>query len=169
MLLSKRKSKKLASDIAAKYRGKMQKCNATFGAFSTCHYEVKFKYKDMRLEIYPFVPYCHIWVQNFKLKQDIHFSIGVALSALRLDVPLENCFTNLNTLIFTNDAYDINATKKFCQIKENETGIDDIQLGKGEFLIISNGQIVLQNKNHNIKSLEDRINILAKIHERNRS
>ena len=167
MLFSKKISRLLAEELAARYIGTTQRCNVSFGAFATCRHMVKFSHKDMRIEAYPFFPYSHVWVQNFVLKQDINFSIGKALPTLGLDIPLKDFFADKNIPIFSHNAYDIDATKLFCRETENEIDISRLQLGRGEYLVISSGQIVLQSKNKMVDGLAKRIDVLSNIFERN--
>lgn len=167
MLFTKKISRILAQELAANYAGTIQTCNAMFGAFATCHYQVEFIHKNMRVEAYPFWPYSHIWVQNFVLKQNVNFSIGKALPNFGLNVPRTNFFSDRDITIFSHDAYDLDATRIFCRKIENEMDIVGLKLGKGEYLCISNGQMVLQNKNIKFDGVVERIDVLADIFENN--
>jgi hypothetical protein len=166
MLFTKRISRVLANELATKYCGAMQKCAVIFGAFTTCHYKVKFSYKKMRVEAYPFFPCSQLWIQNFVLNQNINFSIGKALPTIGLETPFKDFFSNKNIQIFSHHVYDIDATKLFCQKIENEGDIVGLQLGEGEYLCISDGQIVLQSKSKKIDSLAKRIDVLSNLFER---
>ena len=166
MLFFKKKSEFLANEIAAKYNGTIERCNVMFDSFKTCYYKVKLRYKNMRVEVYPFLPYSHIWIQNFGLKQNINFSVGKALPTFGLDTPFKDLFSNKSILLFSHNAYDIDATKSFCQKIGNEIDIIDLQLGEKEYLCISSGQIVLQSKNKKIDGLANRIDALSNLFDR---
>lgn len=168
-MFSRKKSKILASSISEKFNGKVEDSRITFGGFTTCYYLVKFKYKDMRIEAYPYHPCCQIWIQNFRLPDNISFSVGSARPSLGLTLPLNDPFQNYSIPAFSNDAYNLEAAKTFCQLLENEKDIKKLKIGKKEYLIISSRQIVIHNRNRDLNIITDRINILKDLFERNNS
>ncbi len=166
-MFSKRKSKDLALSVAEKFDGKVEKICASFSAFATCHYCVKFQYRNMRIELYPFCPFCQIWVQNFRFPKNISFSVGNKLPTLGLTLRLRGLFRDYPVSVFSNEAYDIEAAKEFCGILENEINIKKLGMSGKEYLIISSGQILMHNKNRGQENIEKRLNILGDLFDRN--
>ncbi len=166
-MFSKRKSKDLALSIAEKFNGRVERIFASFSAFTTCRYCVKFNYRDMRIELYPFCPFCQIWVQNFRFPKNISFSIGSKLPTLGLTQRLKDPFRDYHIPVFGHEAYDIEAAIAFCKILENEINIKKLGMSRKEYLIMSSGQILMHNKNRGQEYIEKRIDILGDLFDRN--
>jgi hypothetical protein len=169
MFFNKARSKKLASLSAKEFNGKVENVHASFGFFRTCHFRVKFKYKSMRIEAYFFYPFCEIWIQNFTYPYDINFTVGKPLPFLGQTTSLKDIFKDYKAPVFSNSAYDIEKAREFCKLSDNERDIEEVGLQKGEYLCIASGQIIIRNKNQSVKTIQDRIDILNNLFDRNRN
>lgn len=157
------KALSLANDIAAFVGGKVKPGGSFFNWFA---YVVKATWREMRLEVFVANRAAEIYVTNFSSKFDAQFIIN--RQTLSLTEAVNGVFRSLGVQVFAREMCNVDPIRRFGADVSNEEDVRNLQLGRGEYLMISANAIQLKFRRKNLDRLRPRLETLVRLFERNR-